>query len=135
MADQKVKRTIDYTSYDFEVLRDELVSYLKETESFKDADYAASHIRTITELISYIGSLFGYYINSAANETFLPTAKRYKNLNKISQLLRYDARGVVSSVVDVIGSLNPEYVFGKENEFIEIPAYSSYPSLLPTSAN
>lgn len=131
--DSNVKRTIDYTSYDFEVLRDELIGYLNETGTFKDANFLASNIRTITDLISYIGALFGYYINSAANETFLPTAKRYKNLNKIAQFLRYDARGVVSASVDVIGSLNPEYVFGKENEFIEIPAYSTFPSTLPTS--
>lgn len=132
-TESNVKRTIDYTSYDFEVLRDELIQYLNETGTFKDANFLGSNIRTMTDLISYIGALFGYYINSAANETFLPTAKRYKNLNKIAQLLRYDPRGVVSSSVDVIGSLNPEYVFGKENEFIEIPAYSSFPSTLPTT--
>lgn len=122
------KRTIDYTSYDFDVLRDELVDYLVETDSFKDAQYVGSNIRTLVDLFAYIGSLFGYYINSAANEVFLPTAKRYNNLNKIAQLLRYDTRGTVSATVDVVGSLDPEYVFGKESEYIEIPAYSQFPS-------
>jgi len=127
-----VKRTIDYTSYDFDVLRQELIGYLQETNSFKDAEYVASNIRTWVDISSYIGSLFGYYINSAANEVFLPTAKKYKNLNKIAQLLRYDPRGKISANVDVIGSLNPEYVYGKENQFIEIPAYSIFPSSQPT---
>lgn len=127
-----LKRTIDYTSYDFDVLRDELVSYLVETGSFKDAQYVGSNIRTWVDICSYVGSLFGFYINSAANEVFLPTAKKYKNLNKIAQLLHYDPRGKISSTVDVIGSLNPNYVFGKEGEFVEIPAYSLFPSTQPT---
>lgn len=127
-----LKRTIDYTSYDFDVLRDELVSYLIETGSFKDAQYVGSNIRTWVDICSYIGSLFGYYINSAANEVFLPTAKKYKNLNKIAQLLHYDPRGKISSSVDVIGSLNPNYVLGKEGEFVEIPSYSLFPSTQPT---
>lgn len=128
-----VKRTIDYTSFDFDVLRQELISYLQETNSFKDADYVASNIRTWIDISSYIGALFGYYINSAANEVFLPTAKKYKNLNKIAQMLRYDPRGKISSTVDVIGYLNPEYVYGKQNQFIEIPAYSIFPSSQPTT--
>ena len=128
-----VKRTIDYTSYDFDVLRQELITYLQETNSFKDAEYVASNIRTWVDISSYIGSLFGYYINSAANEVFLPTAKKYKNLNKIAQLLRYDPRGKISSSVDVIGFLNAEYVYGKQNQFIELPAYSIFPSSQPTT--
>jgi hypothetical protein len=134
MAETNIKRTIDFTSFDFEALRDELISYLQETESFRDASFVQSNIRTVLDAVSYIGALFGYYTNSAANEVFLPTAKRYKNLNKIAQLLNYDARGVESATVDVIGSLNAEYVFGKENEYIDIPAYSSYPSDLATAA-
>lgn len=123
-----INSTIDYTSYDFNVLKDELISYLQETGSFKDANFVSSNINTLVGIVSYIGSLFGYYINSAANEVYLPTAKRYKNLNKLAELLRYDARGKVSATVDVIGSLNAEYVFGKSGQYIDIPAYSLFPS-------
>jgi len=128
-----MKRTIDYTSYDFEALRDELITYLQETGSFKDVQFISSNIRTLVDLFSYIGSLFGYYINSAANEVFLPTAKRYKNLNKIAQLLRYEPRGVTSSRVNVVAQLSPEYVFSKESVGLEIPAYSIFPSSKPTN--
>lgn len=128
-----IKRTIDYTSYDFEALRDELISYLQETGSFKDVQFVSSNIRTFVDLFSYIGSLFGFYINSAANEVFLPTAKRYKNLNKIAQLLRYEPRGVTSARVNVVAQLEPEYVFSKESVGLEIPAYSIFPSTKATS--
>jgi hypothetical protein len=126
------KRTIDYISFDYDALKGDLITFLNETASFKDADYVQSNINTLTGLFAYIGALFGYYINSAANEVFLSTAKRYKNLNKIAQMLRYDPRGVESSSVDVVGSLLDNYVFGKAGQYIEIPAYSFFPSTLPT---
>lgn len=126
-------RNIDYTAYDFESLRNELIDYLQETGSFKDVQFVSSNIRTFVDLFSYIGALFGYYINSAANEVFLPTAKRYKNLNKIAQLLRYEPRAVTSAKVDVVANLDPEYVFSKESVGIEIPAYSIFPSTKRTA--
>lgn len=129
------KITIDYTSYDIDAIKSELITYLQETQTFKDADLTQSNINTLLTIWAWLGSLNGYYINSAANEVFLPTAKRYKNLNKIAQMLRYDARGVESAVLNVVGALNPEYVFGKEGQYIEIPSYSLFPSTKPTSTN
>jgi hypothetical protein len=126
------KITIDYTSYDVDALRNQITQYLKDTQTYKDADLTQSNINTLVTIWSWIASLNGYYINSAANEVFLPTAKRYKNLNKIAQMLRYDARGVTSASLDVIGALNPEYVYGKEGQYIEIPAYSLFPSTKQT---
>jgi hypothetical protein len=67
--------------------------------------------------------LFGYYTNSVANEVFLPSAKRYKNLNRIATLLAYYPRGYKSSSVDAIGSLSSEYCLGKEDIGFEIPDY------------
>jgi hypothetical protein len=91
-----------------------------------------SNIRTYTDIAAYVGQLFGYYINSAANEIFQPTAKKYKNIIKFAELLRYEARGVTSSKVDVIASLSSEYVMSKNGQQIEIPAYSIFPSAKPT---
>jgi hypothetical protein len=130
--DNKNIRTINYTAYDFESLRLELISYIKETNSFKDIDVMGSNIRTYTDIAAYVGQLFGYYINSAANEIFQPTAKKYKNIIKFAELLRYEARGVTSSKVDVIASLSSEYVMSKNGQQIEIPAYSIFPSAKPT---
>lgn len=129
------KLTIDYTSYDIDAIKSELINYLKETQTYKDADFTQSNINTLVTIWAWLGSLNGYYINSAANEVFLPTAKRYKNLNKIAQMLRYDARGVESASLDVVGALNPEYVYGKEGQYIEIPAYSLFPSTKSTTKN
>jgi hypothetical protein len=119
---------IDYSTIDFDALKDELISYLKETKSFKDVEYVSSNINTLVQLFAYMGSLFGYYINSIANEPFLPSAKRYKNLNRIARLLNYNPRGDKAATVNAVGSLNPEYCFGKEGVYFQVPAYSKFPS-------
>ena len=126
--ENKKKRTIDYTSFDFDEIRDEMVQNLVETNTFKDIDFESSNIRNLVDLFSYLGANFGYYVNSAANEVFVPTAKRYKNLNKIGQLINYNPKGKTSSTLNVVASVNPEYVYGKEGEYIEIPTYSIFPS-------
>jgi hypothetical protein len=123
-----MKKSIDYTKIEFTDLRNELISYIKETNTFKDIDVEGSNIKTFVDIFAYIGQLFGFYIYASANEVFLPTAKKYGNLVKIAELLRYEARGTTSAKVNVIGSLNPEYVFSKDGQQIEIPAYSIFPS-------
>ena len=127
------KITIDYTSYDIDAIKSELITYLQETQTYKDANFTQSNINTLVTIWAWLGSLNGYYINSAANEVFLPTAKRYTNLNKIAQMLRYDARGVESAALNIVGALNPEYVYGKEGQYVEIPTYSLFPSTKPTT--
>lgn len=127
-----IVNNIDYTTIDYDAIRAELIQYLRETGTYKDVDFASSNINTLVGLYSYLGSLFGYYINSIANEPFLPSAKRYKNLNRIARLLNYNPRGYKSSTVDIIGSLDPLYCLGKENQFFEIPAYSLFPSNIRT---
>jgi hypothetical protein len=123
---------IDYSTIDFDALKEELINYLKETKTYKDVEFANSNINTLVGLYAYLGSLFGYYINATANEPFLPSAKRYKNLNRIARLLAYNPRGDKASTASVVGALSSEYCFGKEDIFFEIPAYSLFPANKPT---
>jgi len=126
---------INYTAIDYDALRNELIQYLRETKTYKDVDFAQSNISNWVDLEAYLGSLFGYYANSVANEVFLPSAKRWKNLNRIARLLAYNPRGDVAATLSAVGSLSPEYCFGKENAFFEIPAYSQFPSQKATPSN
>jgi hypothetical protein len=133
MADtSNEKKTISYTNFDFQEIINEISNNLRETNSFKDFNFEGSNISVLMEQMAAIGSQNSYYNQATANEIFQPTAKLYKSLNKIGNTLRYNARGRLSAEVDVVGSLNPEYVFGKIGKYIEIPAYSVFPSDIPT---
>lgn len=131
----KEKRSLNYTSFDFTDKLQELETFLRETETFKDFNIEGSNIRILMEMLAMLASQNAFYIQAAANEIFQPTAKLYKSLNKIAQTLRYNPRGKTSAIVDVVGSLNPEYVFGKVSQYIEIPSYSIFPSKISTKNN
>jgi len=133
MEETKEKRSLDYTTFDFNEKLAEYEAFLRETNTFKDFQAEGSNIRVLMELMAMQGSQNSFYIHAAANEIFKDTAKLYKSLNKIGNTLRYAARGKTSSTVDVVGSLNPEYVYSKISQYIEIPAYSIFPSNLPTT--
>lgn len=133
MTDQT--KTINYTNIDFDALKNDILKDLSEKEVFKDANFQGSNVNNIVDIMAYVGAMESYYINSAVNESFRTTAKRYNNLNKLGQNIGYNARGLVSAMVNVVGNLKPEYIYGKTGEYIEIPAYSIFPSTKPTSDN
>ena len=133
MDETKEKRSLDYTTFDFSEKLSEYEAFLRETNTFKDFQAEGSNIRVLMELMAMQGSQNSFYTHAAANEIFKDTAKLYKSLNKIGNTLRYSARGKTSSKVDVVGSLNPEYVYSKVSQYIEIPAYSIFPSDSPTA--
>ncbi len=115
---------IDYTTIDFETLVSELIAYLQRTDTFTDVDFTASNIRTLVEVVAYVGAINSYYINAAAGEVYVPTARLYKNLNKIAQLVDYSPRGWRAAVLDVVLNLETDYTFGFEGRTFDVPIYS-----------
>jgi len=126
-------KIIDYTSYDFDELTEAVKDYIKSKDTFADIDFDSSNITTLAEMVAYIGSILGFYINATANESFLPATRLYKNANKIAKMLGYAPAGYDVALVDVILELAPEYVFGSEGLYFEIPSYSKFPTTKATS--
>lgn len=124
--------TIDYTKIDQDEVRDELITLLKQTDSFKDASFTGTVLYDFANVLSYNASLFGYYLNQIANEPFIDTAKQYKNINRIANSLLYYPIGKGSSQVAIASRLSKEYVLNNTEGFIEIPTYSQFPSTRTT---
>jgi hypothetical protein len=124
---------IDYTKIDQQGIQDELISYLQNTTTFKNVDVKGTTFNELINLLSYNASLFGFYLNQIANEPFLDSAKLYKNLNRIANNLRYNPRGKASALVEVLAKLSKDYTLSNNEGYIEIPAYSSFPSTTTTS--
>jgi hypothetical protein len=118
---------IDYTKYDQQSIHEELISYLKETTTFRNVDVKGTTFNELINLIGYNASLFGFYANQIANEPFLDAAKLYKNLNRIANNLRYKPRGKGSAIVPVLAKLSKEYTLANNEGFIEVPSYSTFP--------
>ena len=118
---------IDYTKYDQESIHEELISYLKQTSTFRNVDVKGTTFNELINIVGYNASLFGFYVNQIANEPFLGSAKLWKNINRIANNLRYKPRGKGSAIVPVLAKLSKGYVLSNNEGFIEVPTYSTFP--------
>ncbi len=80
---------VDYTSRDYQSLREELVElipYFAPKWTNRDpADFGM----VLLELFAYIGDQLNYYIDRSVNESFITTASQRDNVLKLARLLGY----------------------------------------------
>jgi hypothetical protein len=80
---------VDYTSRDYESLRQELIDlipfFAPKWTNRDPADFGM----TIVELFTYIGDQLNYYIDRSVNESFITTASQRDNVLKLARLLGY----------------------------------------------
>ena len=126
--------SIDYTKIQQEEVLQELITLMKKTPTFKNADFGGTALYDLANNMSYVASLYGFYLNQIANEPFIDSAKQYKNINRIASSLLYNPVGNGSATVPVASSLTKEYVLANSEGFIEVPAYSLFPSTATTNS-
>jgi len=125
-------KKLDYTSFDFASIKDNLISLLSKESVFKDYDFSGSNVNTIIELISAVGDLFNYYISMSANEGFIQSASLYENVNKLAELVGYNPRGYKSSLVSITLVSDPLKYVANNNYKINIPKFSRFTSSVQT---
>jgi len=121
MAKKKV--AIDYTSRDFNSIKQSLIDYAKRyyPEVYQDFN-EASFGSLMVDTVSYVGDILSYYLDYQVNESFLQTAFEKKNIINLSRQLGYRFQEVASSTGEV--SL---YVLIPANEFGLGPDTNYYP--------
>jgi uncharacterized phage protein gp47/JayE len=80
---------VDYTSRDYASIREDLINliplYAPDWTSRDPADFGI----ILIEMFSYMGDLLNYYIDRAANESFLTTASQRESILRIANILGY----------------------------------------------
>jgi len=96
------KRPINYTSRDFESIKNDLENYAKRyyPTTFKDFS-EASFGSLMLDLVAYVGDQLSFYADFQANESFLDSAIRYDNVVRLSETLGYKNQGVAKSTGQV----------------------------------
>jgi len=91
---------INYTSREFETIKQDLVDYAKRyyPDSYKDFTNA-SFGSMILDSVAYVGDVLSYYLDYSVNETFLDTAIEFDNVRKHARALGYNYSGTPSSYV------------------------------------
>tara|TARA_Y100000114_G_scaffold147709_1_gene159807 strand:- start:3 stop:1874 length:1872 start_codon:yes stop_codon:yes gene_type:complete len=71
---------ITATDLDFDKISDNIKTYLKGQERFKDYDFEGSNLNVIIDMLAYAGHISGVNTNIAASEMFLDSAQIRKNV-------------------------------------------------------
>lgn len=108
--DQKKIVPIDYTSRDFQSIREDLIQlaerlYPDTFQDFSEASFAA----LMVDAVAYVGDQLSFYLDYNVNEAFLDTAYQYNNILRHGRILGYKHSGRPST-------------FGKVALFVLVPA-------------
>lgn len=84
---------IDYTSYDFDTLKQALINYIKTyyAEDFNDYIESSEFI-AIIELIAYLGTSLAFRADLNSRENFIDTAERRESIIRLAQMVNYVPR-------------------------------------------
>ena len=96
------KPPINYTSRDFESIKDDLVNYAKRYypttfKDFSDASFGAMML----DLVAYVGDQLSFYTDFQANESYMDSAIQYGNVLRMARVLGYKMPGSARSTGQV----------------------------------
>ena len=81
----------DFTSYDFETLRNTMINYLKTyyPEDFNDFVDSSEYIALI-DMLAFLGQSLAFRTDLNARENFMDTAQRRDSILKLARMLSYN---------------------------------------------
>ena len=83
---------INFTSYDYDTVKESLLQYLKiyYAEHFNDF-IESSELVALLELFAYVAELLAYRVDVMSHENFITTAQRKQSILKLAKLISYTA--------------------------------------------
>ena len=88
----------DFTSYDFETLRNSMISYIKTyyPESFNDFLESSEYLALI-DTVCFLGQSLAFRTDLNARENFIDTAQRRDSILKLARMLSYNPQRSTSA--------------------------------------
>lgn len=126
MPKSKKLRSVNYTSRDFDTIKEDLVEYAKKyyPDTYKDFNQA-SFGSLMLDTVSYVGDILSFYLDYQANETFLDTSIEYDNILRIGRQVGYKLESnQVSSGVAAFYVLVPSNSDGSGPDYQYAPILS-----------
>ena len=89
---------INYTSRDFDSIRQDLTNYAKRyyPDTFKDFS-EASFGSLMLDTVAYVGDIMSFYLDYQVNESFIDTAVEYNNVVRLAKQMGYKYQGPKST--------------------------------------
>jgi len=101
MADTALPAQVDYTSRDYQSLREDMISRVQAKIPDWAGDDPADFGLALVEAFAFMGDLMSYYIDRAANESSLSTARKRSNVIALARDFGYSFSGYSPSSVEV----------------------------------
>ena len=96
------KPYINYTSRDFNKIKNDLINYTKTYFPSTYSDFnESSPGMMLMEMSAYVGDVLNFYIDSQFKEMFVSTAEERNNVMNIAKTLGYKVKPIVPSVVEL----------------------------------
>lgn len=92
---------VDYTSRDYLSIRNDLINTIPLFAPSWTSRDAGDFGIVLVEIFAYMGDLINYYIDRAANESFITTATQRDSVLKIAQMLGYIPTDATPSSVNL----------------------------------
>lgn len=99
--------SIELVGLDFNTIKTNLKTYLKNNSAFKDVDFEGSNINVLIDLLSYNTYMNSFYTNMVASEMFIDTAQLRDSVVSHAKMLNYLPRSFVSSKATINVSVTP----------------------------
>jgi hypothetical protein len=99
MATNNYVPSVDYTSRDYSSILADMTTLIPAFSPAWTNRDPADFGMTMLELFAYMGDLLNYYIDRAANESFITTATQRQNVLRLANLLGYTPINNIASTV------------------------------------
>jgi len=93
--------SISLVNLDFDTLKSNLKTYLKDQSQFADYDFDGSNMSVLLDILTYNTHLNAFYMNMAVSEMFLDSAQLRNSVISKSKELNYVPRSAKSSKASV----------------------------------
>ena len=97
---------MEITGFDFDTVKDNLKTFMKNQNQFLDYDFEGSGINALLDVLAYNTHYLGFHANMLANEMFIDTAALRSSVVSHAKTLGYETRSVNAPMATVDIKLN-----------------------------
>lgn len=114
---------IQITDLDFDSIKNNLKTFLRGQDRFKDYDFEGSSLSVLLDLLAYNTHYNSYYLNMVANEMFMDTALLRESVVSHAKLLNYTPRSASAptATINIIST-------GQTQASVSIPKFTRFQS-------
>jgi hypothetical protein len=118
--------TLKVDDLNFESIKDNLKSFLRQQDQFLDVNFDASGINILLDVLAYNTYYNATYLNLAATENFLATAQRRNSVVNLARSLNYTPRSRTSA--RVLGTITATATGSAA--VVDLPKYTRFESIV-----